>query len=112
MTAISTEDKRRALKKNKLRKLFLKSQEHTKGSINSLTEEIKKGINENFKKLESKVPGVKNVNNMLCKQMVSVERKCWETAQYSQRECVEVVGVLSSIADDLLEKTVCRDLQH
>ena len=75
MTAIYTEDTLRALNKTQLTELFLKSQEHTKGIINSLTEEMK-NLNENFKNLESDVAVVKNVNNILCKQIVSVERQC------------------------------------
>ena len=92
MNAIYTEDTLRALNKTQLIELFLKSQEHTKGIINSLTEEMK-NLNENFKKLESDVAVVKNVNNILCKQIVSVERQCWKNAQYSRREFVEVVGL-------------------
>ena len=111
MTAIYTEDTLRALNKIQLIELFLKSQEHTKGIINSLTEETK-NLNENFKKLESDVAVVKNVNNILCKQIVSVEGQCWKNAQYSRRECVEVVGLPSSIADYQLENTVCGVLQH
>ena len=111
MTGIYTEDTLRAINKTHLIELFLKLQEHTKGIINSLTEEIK-NINESFKKLESEIVAVKNVNNMLCKQMVSVERQCWKNARYSRRECVDLVGLPSSIADDQLENTVCRVLQH
>ena len=59
---------------------------------NTLTEEMK-----NFKKLESDVAVVKNVNNILCK---SVERQCWKNAKYTRRESVEVVGIPSSITDD------------
>ena len=57
MTAIYTEDTLRAL--NKIQLI-----EHTKGIINSLTEEMK-NLNENFKKLESDVAVVKNVNNLV-----------------------------------------------
>ena len=53
--------------------LFLKLQEHTMGIINSLTEEMK-NLNENFKKLESDVV-VKNINKILCKQIMSVDRQ-------------------------------------
>ena len=111
MTAIYTKDTLRALNKTQLIELFLKSQEHTNWIINSLTEEMK-NLNENFKKLESDVAVVKNVNNILCKQIVSVERQCWKNGQYSRRDCVEVVGLPSSIADDQFESTVCRVLQH
>ena len=44
-----TEDTLRALNKTQLIELFLKLQEHTKGIINSLIEEIK-NLNENFLK--------------------------------------------------------------
>ena len=111
MVAIYTEDALRALKKTQLIELFLKSQEHIKGIINSLTEETK-NLNENVKRLEPDVAVAKNVNIILCKQTVSVKRKCWKNAQYSRRECVEVVGLPLSIADDQLEDTVCRVLQH
>ena len=64
MTAIYTEDTLRASNKIQLIQLLLKSQEHTKGIINSLTEEMK-NLNENFKKLKSDVAVIKNVNNIL-----------------------------------------------
>ena len=73
MTAIYTEGTLRALNKTELIELFLKSQEHTMGIINSLTEEMK-NLNENFKKLESDVV-VKNINKILCKQIMSVDRQ-------------------------------------
>ena len=81
MITIYTVDILGALNKTQLDEPFLKSQEHTKGIINSLTEEMK-NINDNFKKLESKVVVVKNLNNMFCKQMASFERQCWKNAQY------------------------------
>ena len=64
MTAIYTEDTLRASNKIQLIELLLKSQEHTKGIINSLTEEMK-NLNENFKKLKPDVAVIKNVNNIL-----------------------------------------------
>ena len=111
MTAIYTEDALRALNKTQLIELVLKLQEHTKGIINSLTEEMK-NLNDNFKKLESDVAIITNVNNILCKQIVSGERQCGKNAQYSRRECVEVVGLPLSIAHDQPENTTCRVLQH
>ena len=68
-----------------------------------------KNLNENFKKLRS---AIKNVNNILRKQIVSVERQCWKNAQFSRCECVEVVGLPLSVADDQLENTDCRVLQY
>ena len=64
MAAIYTEDTLRALNKTQLIELFLKSQEHTKGIINSLTEEMK-NLNKNFKKLESDVAGLTILSKFL-----------------------------------------------
>ena len=111
MTAIYNEETLRALKKTQLIELFLKLQKHIKGIINSRTGEMK-NIKENFKKVESDIAAVKNVYNMLRKQMVSVERQLWKNAQYSRCECAEVVRLLLPITDDQLEKTVSRVLQH
>ena len=105
MSGLYTEETLRALNKNQIIDLFLKTQEQANTTIASLTAEIKR-LNENFQKLESDVSVVKNVINILSKQMSSVERQCWKNARYSRHECVEVVG------DKDLEPTVCRVLQH
>ena len=48
----------------------------------------------------------------MVKQLSSVERHCWKYAQYSRRECEEVVGIPSSVEHYQLEPTVCRILHH
>ena len=100
----------RALNENQVIDLFLKTQEQANTTIVSLTAEFKR-LNGNFQKLESDVSIVKNVNNILSKQMPSIEKQCWKNSQHSRRECVEVVGLPSSIEDKDLEPTVCRVLQ-
>ena len=111
MNAKYTEDTLTVLNKTQLIELFLKSQEHTKGIINSLTEEMK-NINGNFKILESDILVVKNLNNILCKQMVSVKKQCLKNAQYSRHECVKMVRLLSLTADDQLKNTICVESTH
>ena len=111
MSGVYTEETLRALNKNQIIDLFLKTQEQANTTIASLTAEIKR-LNENFQKLESDVSVVKNVNNILSKQISTIERQCWKNAQYSRRECVEVVGLPSSIEEKDLERTACRALQH
>ena len=111
MVGVYTEETLRALNKNQIIDLFLKTQEQTNSIIASLTAEIK-CLNESLQKLESDVFVVKNMNNILSKQMSSIERQFWKNAQYSRRECVEVVGLPSSFEDKDLEPTVCRVLQH
>ena len=59
------------LNKNQIIDLFLKIQEQTNPTIASLTPEIKR-LNENFQKLESGVSVIKNVNNILSKQISSM----------------------------------------
>ena len=54
MSAIYTDDTLRALSKTHLIDLFLKSEEHTKGIINSLTKEMK-NINGTLKNSSQKL---------------------------------------------------------
>ena len=89
MSGVYTEQTLRALNKNQIFDLFLKTQEKANTTIALLTAEIKR-LNENFQKLQSDVSVVKNKNNILSKQMSSIERQC---------ECVEVVGLPSSIEE-------------
>ena len=75
MTATYTEDTLRALNKTQFIELLFKIA-RTKVIINALNEEMQ-NVNKNFKKLKSDIAVIKNVNNILCKQMASVKRKCW-----------------------------------
>ena len=75
MAGVYTEETLRALNKNQIIDLFLKTQEQANTTIASLTAEIKR-LNENFQKMESDISVVKNVNNILSKQMSSIERQC------------------------------------
>ena len=49
---------------------------------------------------------VKNVNNKLVERVVATERQCWENAQYSRRDTLEVVGIPMSVRDNVLEQKV------
>ena len=69
-----------ALNKIQIIDLFLKTEEQANTTIASLTAIIER-LNENFPKLESDVSVVKNVNNILSKQMSSTDRQCWKNAQ-------------------------------
>ena len=37
-----------------------------------------------------------------------MECQCWANAQYSRRECLELVGILRSVSDEDLEKKVLK----
>ena len=111
MAGVYTEETLQPLNKTQIIKLFLKTQEQTNNTINTLTEEIKE-IHRSFKKLESKIVVVKKVNDALVKQLSSVERQCWKNAQYSRQECVDVVRIPSSVEHDELELTISKILHH
>ena len=86
MTGNYNEETLQPLNKTQLIRLLLKNQEQTNNTINTLTEEIKE-IHHNFKKLESQIIVVR-------------------------RECVQVVGIPSSVEHDQLEPILCRILHH
>ena len=72
MAGVYTVETLRALNKNQIIDLFIKLKNKLT-TITSLTAEIKR-LNENFQKLESDFSVIKNVNNILSKQMSSIER--------------------------------------
>ena len=107
MTGVYTEDTLKALNKTQLIDLFLKMQDQTNSTIVSLMAEMK-DLSSSFKRLESDVQIVKTVNNNLLKQLENTERQCWANAQYSRRECVEVIGIPETVESKDLEHTICK----
>ena len=74
-------------------------------SNNELLEEIRK-FNDNFSKLQSELAVTKQVNTELTKRIATLERQRWGNAQYSRKECLEVVGIPRQVDDNLLETKV------
>ena len=107
MTRVYTEDTLKALNKTQLIDLFLNMQDQTNSTIASLMAEMKE-LRISFKRLESDVQIVKTVNNNLLKQLENTERQCWANAQYSRRECVEVIGIPKTVESKDLEHTICK----
>ena len=66
----------------------------SKRSANSaeVLEEIRK-LNSKFNILQPDLLVTKEVNSELSSRLVNMERQCWTNAQYSSRECLEVVGI-------------------
>ena len=77
MAGVYTEETLQPLNKTQIIKLFLKTQEQTNNTINTLTEEIKE-MHRTFKKRESEIVVEKKVNDALIKQLSSVVRQCWK----------------------------------
>ena len=55
---------------------------------------------------------VRNVNNKLVERVVATEHQCWENAQYSRRDTLEVVGIPMPVRDNVLEQKVCDVIQE
>ena len=83
-----------------------KLDQHNTGWLN----EIRK-LNDAFSKLEADVKIAKNINNLLSQLVVALERQCWANAQYSRRECLEIVGVSHSVDDNSLEERLFKFLK-
>ena len=65
-------------------------------------------LNDSFSKLEADVKIAKNIDNLLSQQVVDLKRQCWANAQYSRRECLEIVGIPRSVDDNSLEEKVIQ----
>ena len=106
MASNYTKESLKSYNKQQLIKVFLEVLQQSKETINKLTDEIKL-LKENYKKLESDISVSRTVSSLLTDQMNNVERQCWANAQYSRRECLEVVGIPSSVKIKDLEGKVC-----
>ena len=60
-----------------------------------------------LKKLEADTAIVKNVNSRLVEQLAQTEWQCWEDTQYSRCKCLELIGIPTSVKDDVLEEKIC-----
>ena len=48
------------------------------------------------------------MHSVLPERLVSMEHQCWANAQYSRRECLELVGVTRCVSDGNLEEKVLK----
>ena len=63
-------------------------------------------LNESFSKLQAEVSVTKQVNTLLSSRLVSIECQRWLNVQYSRRECLDIVGILSEVEADVLKEKV------
>ena len=59
--------------------------------------------------MEADIAVVKTVNDRLVERVIKTERQCWENAQYSRRDTLEIVGIPNSVGNSVLEEPV-RDV--
>ena len=102
-----TEESPNKLSKQELVAMYLKVTKKIESLNDHLLEEVQH-VRDTFKRVESELSVVKTVNHLLSKRLVDMERQCWANAQYSRRECVELVGIPQSVKDDDLEKEVIK----
>ena len=63
-------------------------------------------MNNYLKKLEAAVAIVQKVNSRLVGQSVQSKRQCWENVEYSRCKCLEVIGIPTSVKEDVLEEYI------
>ena len=69
-------------------------------------------FNDNFSKLQSELVVTKELNTELTKRIVTLERQCWANAQYSRKECLEVVGIPRQVDHNQLETKVISNFRE
>ena len=75
---------------------MLSLQSKVKSANNEILDQVCQ-LNQKFSQIETENSIVKQANSLLSKRLVDTERQCWANAQYSTRECLEVVGIPDSV---------------
>ena len=107
MATTHTEVVLNKLSESELVQLVLQTEASLASQITNQTTEVKDLLGY-FKKLEADLALTKNVNSKLVERVVQTKRQYWANAQYSRRDTIEVIDILSSIRDQNLEDRVCN----
>ena len=105
-----TEENLDQLLKKDLIVIVLAMQSKMSANNAEVLEEISK-LNSKFDILQSDLLVTKDVNSELSSRLVNMERQCWANAQYSRRECLEVVGIPKEVEQKDLEGKVLSVLE-
>ena len=105
--AIYTGDSLDKLRKEDLIPIVLSIQSKLKDKDNTVLLEVRR-LNESVSKLHSELVVTKNVNNFLLTRLTTLERQCWANAQYSRRECLDIVGIPHEVSGEALEEKVLK----
>ena len=57
-------------------------------------------------KVQSELSVSRQLHSLSSNGLTSIKRQCWENAQYSRRECLDVIGIPSEVGADVLEEIV------
>ena len=97
--------------KSDLIQLILNTEAQVGSQIAKLTIEVK-DLLAHSKKLVADVAIVRNLKNKLVKRVVPTKFKCWENVQYSVRDTLKVIGIPTSLRDNVLEQRICELFQE
>ena len=100
-----TEAVLKKLSKSELVQIVLNTEANLGSQNAKLTTEFK-DLLAHSKQLEVDLAIVRNVNSKLVESVVATERQCWENAQYSTRDKLEVVGIPMSVRDNVPEQKI------
>ena len=98
------------LLKKDLISIILSQQRKIEQDNTGWLDEIRK-FNDNISKLEADVKIVKNMNHLLSQWVADLERQYWANAQFSRRECLEIVGIPRSVDYNSLEEKVIQSFE-
>ena len=65
---------------------------------NKVMEEVR-NLSDTITKLSSEVSITNNVNILLSIKLVTLERQYWANAQYSRRECLDILSILVKLVE-------------
>ena len=85
--------------------LFLQSKVEDKD--NAVLEDVCKR-KESTPKLHAELAVTKNVNNLLLTRLSTLQRQCWEYAQYPRRRCLDIVGIPREVSGEVMQKKVSK----
>ena len=102
---VHTEVTLKGLNKPDLIKLVLQLESEMNSDIKELTLKFRELVTQ-MKKVEADIAIVKSVNKKLVNQLIKTEQQCWANPQYSRHECLEVVGIPTSIPNNSLETII------
>ena len=105
--ATDTGDSLDKLRKQDLIPTALSLQSKLENKGNAVLEEVRK-LNESILKLHAELAVTKNANNLLLTRLTTLERQCWANAQYSRRECRDMVGIPREVSEEVLEEKVLK----
>ena len=89
------------------------SLENFKNDINVKFSELNVRFNDfeaKYEMINSNLSITRRCNDLLIERITQLERHNLNNAQYNRRETLEINPVLSNIADDVLEQSVCQVL--